>query len=70
MGAELIKGEVAIDASVMEADASRYHGKAPDEISLAGPKPKCPAVRDFVAISSYVDAVERAFGPDVLRADC
>jgi hypothetical protein len=22
----------AIDASVIEADASRYHGKAPDEI--------------------------------------
>jgi hypothetical protein len=29
----LIKGEgFAVDASVMEANASRYHGKAPDEI--------------------------------------
>jgi len=29
----LIKGEgFAIDASVMEANASRYHGKAPDEL--------------------------------------
>ena len=29
MGAGLVKGEgFAVDASVMEADASRYHGKA------------------------------------------
>jgi hypothetical protein len=34
MDAGLIKGEgFAIDASVMEADASRYHGKAPGEMS-------------------------------------
>src|SRR3974377_162242 len=33
MDAGLIKGEgFAIDARVIEADASRYHGKAPDEI--------------------------------------
>src|SRR4029077_14940890 len=33
MDAGLVKGEgFAVDASVMEADASRYHGKAPDEI--------------------------------------
>src|SRR3981081_3009016 len=31
--AVLVKGEgFAVDASVMEADASRYHGKAPDEL--------------------------------------
>jgi hypothetical protein len=37
--AGLVKGEgFAVDASVMEADASRYHGKAPGEIdwSAAG----------------------------------
>jgi hypothetical protein len=29
----LVKGEgFAVDASVMEANASRYHGKAPDEL--------------------------------------
>jgi hypothetical protein len=29
----LVKGEgFALDASVMEANASRYHGKAPDEL--------------------------------------
>ena len=33
MDAGLIKGEgFAVDASVIEADASRYHSKAPDEI--------------------------------------
>ena len=33
MDAGLVKGEgFAVDASVIEADASRYHGKAPDEI--------------------------------------
>ena len=32
MDAGLVKGEgFAVDASVMEADASRYHGSAPDE---------------------------------------
>jgi hypothetical protein len=32
MDAGLVKGEAfAVDASVMEADASRYHAKAPDE---------------------------------------
>ena len=33
MDAGLVKGEgFAVDASVMEAHASRYRGKAPDEI--------------------------------------
>ena len=33
MGMGLVKGEgFAVDASVMEANASRYHGKAPDEL--------------------------------------
>jgi hypothetical protein len=38
MSAGLLKGEgFAVDASVMEANASRYHGKAPDEIAWAEP---------------------------------
>jgi hypothetical protein len=48
MDAGLVKGEAfAVDASVMEADASRYHGKAPDETDWLAPerqtrrKPKC-----------------------------
>ena len=37
MNAGLVKGEgFAVDASVIEANASRYHGKAPDEIELVG----------------------------------
>jgi transposase len=33
MAMHLVKGEgFAVDASVMEANASRYHGKAPDEL--------------------------------------
>ena len=36
-GAGLVKGEgFAVDASVMEADASRYHGKAPGRDRLVG----------------------------------
>ena len=35
MGAGLVKGEAfAVDASVMEADASRYHAKAPDNTTV------------------------------------
>jgi transposase len=41
MDAGLVKGEgFAVDASVMEADASRYHGKAPDEIDWSAPEPR------------------------------
>src|SRR6266446_7234068 len=39
MDAGLVKGEgFAVDASVIEADASRYHGKAPDEIDWLVPE--------------------------------
>jgi hypothetical protein len=39
MDAGLVKGEgFAVDASVMEADASRYHGKSPDEIDRSLPE--------------------------------
>jgi transposase len=38
MAAGLVKGEgFAVDASVMEANASRYHGKAPERCSTALP---------------------------------
>jgi transposase len=46
MTAGLIKGEgFAVDASVMEANASRYHGKAPDEIFWAEPERQTRAVK-------------------------
>jgi hypothetical protein len=46
----LVKGEgFAVDASVMEADASRYHGKAPDEIGWAEPERQTRAVKEYLA---------------------
>jgi transposase len=45
MNAGLVKGEgFAVDASVMEADASRYRGKAPDEIDWSVPERQTRAV--------------------------
>src|ERR1700760_2744150 len=39
MNAGLVKGEAfAIDASVIEADASRYHAKVPDQIDWSLPE--------------------------------
>jgi transposase len=50
MDAGLVKGEgFAVDASVMEADASRYHGKAPDQIEWAGPERQTRAVKEYLA---------------------
>ena len=50
MDAGLVKGEgFAVDASVMEADASRYHGKAPDEIGWAEPEGQTRAVKEYLA---------------------
>src|SRR6185312_8689748 len=50
MDAGLVKGEgFAVDASVMEADASRYHGKAPDEIDWSAPERQTRAVSAFLS---------------------
>src|SRR5579859_3106217 len=49
LDAGLIKGEgFAVDASVIEADASRYHGKAPDEIDWSAPERQTRAVAEFL----------------------
>src|SRR6266540_3547153 len=49
MDADLVKGEgFAVDASVIEADASRYHGKAPDEIDWSLPERQTRAVAEFL----------------------
>ena len=49
MNAGLVKGEAfAVDASVMEADASRYHAKAPDEIDWSLPERQTRAVAEFL----------------------
>ena len=48
MAAGLVKGEgFAVDASVMEANASRYHGKAPDEIEWTEPERQTRAVESI-----------------------
>jgi transposase len=50
MDAGLVKGEgFAVDASVMEADASRYHGKSPDEIDWSLPQRQTRAVAEFLS---------------------
>ena len=50
MDAGLVRGEgFAVDASVMEADASRYHGKAPDEIDWSLPERQTRAAAEFLA---------------------
>src|SRR5258708_6112066 len=50
MDAGLVKGEgFAVDASVMEANASRYHGKAPDEIAWAEPERQTRAGKEYMA---------------------
>jgi transposase len=50
MDAGLVQGEgFAIDASVMEANASRYHGKAPDEIDWSVPERQTRAAAEFLA---------------------
>ena len=49
MAAGLIKGEgFAVDASVMEANASRYHGKAPDEIEWTEKQLQKRAVAEYL----------------------
>ena len=49
MDAGLVKGKgFAVDASVIEADASRYHGKAPDEIDWSLPERQTRAVAEFL----------------------
>jgi transposase len=50
MAAGLVKGEgFAVDASVMEANASRYHGKAPDEIDWTAKQRQKRAVAEYLA---------------------
>src|SRR5689334_11013703 len=50
MDAGLVKGEgFAVDASVMEADASRYHGKAPNEIDWSACERQTRAVTEFLS---------------------
>lgn len=57
MDAGLVKGEgFAVDASVIEADASRYHGKAPDEMDWSEPERQTRAVSEFLSGLDDADA--------------
>jgi hypothetical protein len=50
MAAGLVKGEgFAVDASVMEANASRYHGKAPNELDWTDAQRQKRAVAEYLA---------------------
>jgi transposase len=46
----LVKGEgFAVDASVLEANASRYHGKAPNELDWTDKQRQTRAVAEYLA---------------------
>ena len=50
MAMGLVKGEgFAVDASVLEANASRYRGKAPDELDWTEKQRQTRAVREYLA---------------------
>ena len=50
MDAGLVKGEgFAVDASVIEANASRYHGVAPEEADWSAPELQTRAVKEYIA---------------------
>jgi transposase len=50
MHAGLVKGEgFAVDASVIEANASRYHGIPPDEADWSVPERQTRAVKEYIA---------------------
>jgi transposase len=50
MAMGLVKGEgFAVDASVIEANASRYHGKAPDELDWTDKQRQRRAVAEYLA---------------------
>jgi transposase len=50
MAMGLIKGEgFAVDASVMEANASRYHGKAPEDLAWTDKQRQARAVQEYLA---------------------
>src|SRR5947207_15668735 len=52
----VIRSATAVDASVMEADASRYHGKAPGEIDWSAPERQTRAVAEFLTAVDDEDA--------------
>ena len=65
----LVKGEgFAVDASAMEATASRYRGKAPDELDWTNAQRQKRAVAEYLAAleaeAGSQDDTERGDGSD------
>jgi transposase len=59
MAMGLVKGEgFAVDASVLEANASRYHGKAPEELDWSDQQ------RQRRAVAEYLAALDEAAEPN------
>ncbi len=59
MGMGLVKGEgFAVDASVMEANASRYHGRAPDELDWTKKQQRKREVAEYLAALEAEAAAE------------
>jgi transposase len=59
MAMGLVKGEgFAVDASVLEANASRYHGKAPDELDWTHKQ------RQTRAVAEYLTALDETAEPN------
>jgi len=62
MAMGLVKGEgFAVDASVLEANASRYHGKAPEELDWSEKQRQTRAVAEYLA--ALDEAAARWPGP-------
>ena len=65
MAMGLVKGEgFAVDASVLEANASRYHGKAPEELDWTEKQRQTRAVAEYLAA---LDEAGRARIPTASR---
>jgi transposase len=65
--AGLVKGEgFAVDASVIEANASRYHGKAPNELDWTDAQRQQRAVAEYLAA---LDVEARAQAEDTNSSD-
>ena len=67
MAAGLVKGEgFAVDASVIEADASRYHGVAPEEADWSAPERQTRAVAEFLGALDDDDPITDRKPPKVV----
>jgi transposase len=67
MDGGLVKGEgFAIDASVMEADASRYHGVKPEEADWSAPERQTRAVAEFLGALDDDDPTADRKSPKVI----